>query len=174
MTPDAFRTGESLLACCGLYCGACSFRVAFEENDRRHLAGMPAKYDRYKDAPTDRCGGCRAAECGHGFTGCAAARGVEHCDQCDCFPCPRLREFARDGIPHHAGVIAGLERIRRVGERQWLLEQAAVWRCACGVRLSWYRRTCDRCGRRAAVPGFEPEPERPAGRQAGPGAAAPP
>lgn len=151
------RHDDSLIACCGLYCGACSFRVAFEEDDRKHLARMPSKYDKYKDAPMDRCEGCRAGECGHGFTACAASRGVEHCGRCELFPCSRLEEFARDGIPHHAGAIGNLKRIRRVGEQQWLAEQAAAWRCSCGARLSWYLRTCDRCGRQAVVPGFEPE-----------------
>ena len=152
MTP--VQSDDSLIACCGLYCGACSFRVAFEENDRKHLIRMPAKYDKFKDAPMDRCDGCLAGECGHGFTGCAAAHGVEHCGRCGSFPCSRLRDFTRDGIPHHAGVIASLERIRRVGERQWLEEQAAAWRCSCGARLSWYHRTCDRCGRPAVDPEF--------------------
>ncbi len=152
MPPD-----NSLLACCGLYCGACSFRVAYEEDDRKHLAGMPAKYDEYRDAPLERCEGCRAEECGHGFTACAAARGVEHCGRCPDFPCDRLTAFARDGIPHHAGVITSLERIRRVGERQWLEEQSRSWRCSCGARLSWYHRTCDRCGT-AATPGPDETP----------------
>ena len=145
----------SPIAYCGLYCGACSFRVAFEENDRKHLAGMPAEYDKYKDTPMDRCPGCRTDECGHGFTACAAARGLEHCGRCDDFPCTRLLSFARDGIPHHAGVIANLERIRGVGEEQWLQEQSRAWRCPCGARLSWYHRTCNSCGRQATIPGFD-------------------
>jgi hypothetical protein len=51
--------GQNLIAFCGLYCGACSFRVAAQENDRRHLRDMPARYDQYKDAPMDICPGCR-------------------------------------------------------------------------------------------------------------------
>ena len=41
------------LAYCGLYCQACGFKVAYEEQDRNHLRAMPAKYDRYKEDPLE-------------------------------------------------------------------------------------------------------------------------
>ncbi len=39
---------HELIAYCGLYCGACSFKVAFEEQNREHLMRMPAKYEYLK------------------------------------------------------------------------------------------------------------------------------
>ena len=35
------------IAYCGLYCGACSFKVAYDENARKHLQNMPSKYDEF-------------------------------------------------------------------------------------------------------------------------------
>jgi hypothetical protein len=39
---------DSLIAYCGLYCGACSFQVAYETEDRKHIDSMPSRYDKYK------------------------------------------------------------------------------------------------------------------------------
>ena len=47
----------TLLAYCGLYCGACSFKVAFQEQNRGHLFAMPQKYAEYKDSELEDCAG---------------------------------------------------------------------------------------------------------------------
>ena len=139
---------RNLIAFCGLYCGACSFRVAAQDNDRRHLQDMPAKYDAYKDAPMDVCPGCRQesrdGRCA--IRDCARERGLMHCGQCSDFPCPRIRSFNDDGVPHHAASVSNLARLTEVGEEAWLREQERYWTCACGTRISWYRKECGRCG----------------------------
>lgn len=134
----------SLLACCGLYCGACSFRVAALEQNRRHLAALPAKYDQLKDQPLEECRGCRIDDfCGDcAIKRCAQARGVDHCGDCGEFPCERSEKFSSDGVPHHAATIANIERIRQIGPQRWLAESAAAHTCRCGQRLSWYVKDC--------------------------------
>jgi hypothetical protein len=134
----------NLLAYCGLYCGACSFKVAAVEQDRKHLAQMPTKYDHLKTQPLEECRGCRADDrCGDcGIKDCARARGVAHCGECGGFPCSLMVQFCSDGIPHHAEVIGNIQRIRQAGPRQWLEENAAAYACRCGKRLSWYVRDC--------------------------------
>lgn len=138
---------RNLIAFCGLYCGACSFRVAAQENDRRHLRDMPARYDAYKDVPMDVCPGCRQdsrdGQCA--IRDCARKHGLTDCGQCPDFPCPRIRSFNDDGVPHHAESISNLTRLTETGEEAWLREQEQRWTCACGARLSWYLKEC-RCG----------------------------
>jgi hypothetical protein len=142
---------HDLIAYCGLYCGACSFRVAFLENDRRHLDGMPSKYDQYREAVLEPCAGCRREDggCGHGIKECARARGLAHCGECVEFPCERSRRFCADGIPHHADTIRSLTRLRAAGARVWAEEQLRHWTCACGAHRSWYVEACLQCGRAA-------------------------
>ncbi len=145
---------SGLVAYCGLYCGACSFRVAFLENDRRHVQAMPAKYDEYKGAALEPCAGCRreGSSCGHGIKECARGRGLAHCGECDEFPCEHCRRFSHDGIPHHAGTNRNLERLREIGAAEWAEEQRRHWTCECGTLRSWYVDSCLRCGRRQDSP----------------------
>lgn len=144
---------QNLIAFCGLYCGACSFRVAAQDNDRGHLRNMPAKYDEYRDAPMEVCPGCRQesqdGQCA--IRDCARRHGLTHCGQCCNFPCSRIRSFNDDGVPHHAAAISNLTRLAEVGEEAWLREQEQRWTCACGARLSWYRKECGLCGNKPAA-----------------------
>jgi hypothetical protein len=135
---------RDLIAYCGLYCGACSFKVAYEEQDREHLMRMPAKYDAWKQAPLEACPGCRQKnKCGQcAIRDCAVGKGIEHCGLCGDFPCGKLHEFTDDGIPHHAEAIGNLKALNIMGVDQWLVAQKSFWTCACGERYSWYMREC--------------------------------
>jgi hypothetical protein len=147
---DSPSESLALLAYCGLYCGACSFRVAAEENDRRHLRVLPAKYDYLKEQELQLCPGCRADVDNDGcaIKNCARGKGFAHCGECGEYPCAAIRQFAGDGIPHHAEIIENIEALCRVGTTAWLAEQASRWRCSCGAQLSWYARDCPMCGGR--------------------------
>ncbi len=136
-----------LLAYCGLYCGACSFKVAFEEDDRQHLLGMPAKYDPYKTMPMGPCPGCRGdSQCGDcAIKDCAMSKQIVHCGECGDYPCDKLHQFNADGIPHHGESIANLNAIREHGTLPWLEDQKQRWTCGCGSRLSWYLSSCPTC-----------------------------
>jgi hypothetical protein len=139
-----------LLAYCGLYCGACSFKLAFDENDRAHVRAMPPRYDKAKETELEACPGCRSEPAVDGddsckIRSCARSRGLEHCGSCAEFPCSILSAFANDGVPHHSETLGNLRRLREVGEAAWLAEQRARWTCACGARRSWYLRDCSRC-----------------------------
>ena len=136
------------LAYCGLYCGACSFKVAFDEKDKSHIAQMPAKYDALKNAPLQFCPGCRLdSQCGPcAIRDCAKARKVTHCGGCADFPCDKINKFNDDGMPHHGEAIANLKEIASLGEPAWLELQKKKWSCACGAKLSWYLKSCPKCG----------------------------
>lgn len=136
------------LAYCGLYCQACSFKVAYEEQDRNHLRAMPAEFDRHKEEPLKPCIGCRNdPDSSCEIAKCARERSLLHCGDCPVFPCERITEFTSDGIPHHAEAMANLERIKQIGELSWLVEQEARYRCSCGSRYSWYLQTCLHCSK---------------------------
>ncbi len=141
-----------LIATCGLYCGACSFKLAVDENDRAHVRAMPARYEKAKEAELEACPGCRgeATACDADpckIRACARTRELVHCGPCADFPCGILSAFANDGVPHHGETLGNLKRLREVGEEAWLAEQRARWTCACGARRSWYLRECPKCAR---------------------------
>lgn len=115
------------LAYCGLYCDACSFRLAALERDRWHLGNLPDNYADAKAAPIeqmDLCPGCKLdpnpGNCP--ISGCARGRGYSTCAECDEMPCKELAEFQADGVPHH-DTLQSLLRIREVGEEAWVSEQ---------------------------------------------------
>lgn len=139
---------SELIAYCGLYCGACSFRVAFEENDREHITQMPAYYDRLKNEPLEFCPGCRLEnKCGEcDIRDCAISKGIEHCGQCKDFPCDILARFNSDGKPHHEESINNLNLIKEIGEEAWLELMRGKWTCKCGSKYSWYYKECLKCG----------------------------
>jgi len=138
---------NELIAFCGLYCGACSFKVAFDENDREHIARMPDAYSKYKDGPLEFCPGCRLDN-QHGTCGirdCAQEKKVAYCSQCNEFPCEKLIAFANDGIPHHAKAIENLHALKQMGAKAWLESQRIEWSCDCGTKFSWYLKRCKNC-----------------------------
>lgn len=136
-----------LIAYCGLYCGACSFKVAYDDNDVRHLEVMPAKYDRYKTEELEFCPGCRLEnQCGDcKIRDCAISKNLEHCGVCTDFPCELIQNFNDDGIPHHGACISNLKNLQELGSDLWLKEQAEKWVCECGAKLSVYLTECLRC-----------------------------
>jgi len=136
-----------LIAYCGLYCGACSFRVAFEEKNRKHVTAMPMKYDYLKNAPLEHCAGCRMDNrCGDcEIKDCAVERNLEYCSLCNDFPCDKLNRFNNDGIPHHAESIGNLNLLKQMGTEKWADLQNEHWKCKCGERFSWYLTECMKC-----------------------------
>jgi hypothetical protein len=137
----------NLLAYCGLYCGACSFKVAYDEKNSQHIKNMPAKYDQYKNAELEFCPGCRwdnqRGSCK--IRNCAISKDLTNCGECINFPCAILKEFNYDGIPHHADCISNLRMIKEKGIDYFLDHQEKYWTCTCGARTSWYLKSCIIC-----------------------------
>lgn len=92
---------EALIAMCGAYCGACSWRERTGCPGCRAVAGKPF------------WGECRMA-------GCAIGRGLEHCGLCMEVPCAMLREAFAD--PEHGDGGERLSNLRAwaKGERTYL------------------------------------------------------
>jgi hypothetical protein len=140
-------------AACGIYCGACPLWRASHD-----AAEKFAPPDRARPGG-DTCAGCRSdhlskycLDCE--FRTCVVEKGLATCADCDEMPCERLRSFAADGVPHHAGVVSSLALLRRQGMDNWYENQRRRWSCSsCKTQFEWYSKTCVCCG--ATVPGFE-------------------
>ncbi len=156
MTPRA----KTLLAACGLYCGACyHYRASFYNADSLSKAATR----RGRDAAGFTCQGCRSKQlyihpgCAHcEIRSCADARGILHCGACAGFPCDRIAAFQNDGRVHHRDILLELERLQAKGPGQWLAEQETRWTCGCGEPYGWYEERCRRCG--APLPSYGPDP----------------
>ena len=138
---------DELIAYCGLFCGACSFKVAYDENDRIHIENMPEKYDKFRNMPLEFCPGCRLEnQCGNcDIKDCAEKKDVKYCSQCDEFPCQKLDDFNKDGIPHHSESIENLQQLKQLGPESWIALQKQKWTCECGTKHSWYQKNCKKC-----------------------------
>lgn len=77
-----------------------------------------------------------------------AAGGHEFCFSCDKYPCAELVHLDRRYRTKYAvSVIENLERIKAVGVKRFVAEEAARWSCAeCGSRLCMHKPQCIHCG----------------------------
>ena len=136
---------DSLIAYCGLYCGACSFQVAYETKDRKHIDSMPSRYDKYKNDEPENCPGCRLEnKCGDcEIRDCAVSKKVDYCIQCGDYPCKIITAFGNDGVPHHAEIFNNLKELKELGEKEWLERKKQEYMCpVCKTRFSWYNKKC--------------------------------
>ncbi len=151
---------NTLLAACGLYCGACyHYRASFygEERLQREAAR------RGRDVQGFTCRGCRSerlyihpgcAQCE--IRACTDRKGILHCGLCAEFPCERIKAFQSDGRLHHQDIFIELGRMCEMGAEEWLAKQARRWQCECGESYSWYEESCNKCGRPLASYGADP------------------
>ena len=133
------------LAYCGIYCEQCAAKVAFEEQNLKHIEAMPFKITKIAVDEQDNlsvfdcecckgrciCGPCRIKDC-------ATQKAVQSCAECHEFPCEHIDRFANDGIPHHHIAIENLRTIRENGLEKWFEDLKPFLRCHCGERQSWY------------------------------------
>lgn len=140
------------IAYCGLYCPQCSFRVAYETQRREHLLNMPEKYSVYKmeDLNNLKCIGCKKDDfCGDcEIKKCAEPRNINHCGECNDFPCSIIKDFSNDGIPHHKEAFKNLQFIQAKGFNNFIVQIEQDVICQCGGRLSWYLDSCIYCGKK--------------------------
>lgn len=150
---------------CGLYCGACDILRSYDNGHESKFADMwtkpalkafldsqGAKYD---DNDLElKCQGCKSDEvfivcriCK--IRECAVSKNVEHCSDCEDYPCEIYNEWnkLKSFLPHIKTAPDNLEAINNVGADKWLLDQKKQWKCPkCGAAFSWYFTKCDSCG----------------------------
>lgn len=136
---------SSLISYCGLFCGACSFKIAYETKNREHINHMPSVYDHLKQYELENCPGCRLEnKCGEcKIRDCAAEKNIDYCFQCADYPCQSIIEFSNDGKSHHEEIIENFKLLKDIGEDEWLKTMENKWTCMkCGKKKSWYYKEC--------------------------------
>ena len=147
---------EVFVAPCGLYCGACSIRSAYNRNDSVLLKAMADGVSLYLghkvEAKDLACKGCLSdvvsiscRECK--MRDCAFSKGLKYCSECIDSPCELIKNFNNDGLLHHAEVLYNIRHQREIGVDAWIKEQDKRWRCpGCSAETDWYANKCHSCG----------------------------
>jgi hypothetical protein len=155
--PEDPENKEKLVAPCGLYCGACPMYLATQEKDEQKMKTILQQFGArdakitLADLQCDGCIGggrvaafCRKCE----MRACAESKpNVTRCADCPDFPCSRITSFNNDGMLHHAEVLENCRQLLQAGIKEWAKREEARWSCPrCRAAISWYDKTCSRCG----------------------------
>jgi hypothetical protein len=153
----AAQKNESLVAPCGLYCGACPMYLATQSKDEKKINGLVKQFSagpvklKKEDILCDGCIGndrvasfCR--ECA--MRKCASGKeGVTRCSDCKDEPCDKVTKFNNDGMPHHGEVLENLNQLKKMGIAKWAKHEKERWSCPkCGLQMAWYDSKCSECG----------------------------
>lgn len=136
---------KTMLAYCGLYCEQCSFKLAHDENDKKHLEVIPYAFEP-KNLSVYNCKGCKSNHCICGVCNikpCASERNIDCCSNCNDFPCEYISAFESDGMPHHKKAVENLMQIKQLGFEKWFNDLKPTLQCQqCGEKQSWYYSCC--------------------------------
>ena len=125
------------ISVCGLNCAKCDIYEASHGNEK--LLGEMIEWfrkERNETVTQDqiRCDGCRGPLDVHWSPDCkmmlcAKKRGLQHCFQCENFPCTIVNRFSSDGISHHKRTIKNSEKMKEIGIGAWIKEQKRKGQC---------------------------------------------
>jgi len=87
---------------CGVFCGGCPNYL----RQRNPCPGAQAS------------GRCASKACR--FYTCSLQKGVQHCYQCDEYPCARFKRFARNWVKYGQDFLVNQEDLRVLGEEAFL------------------------------------------------------
>ena len=87
---------------CGIFCGGCPVYV----RERKPCPGAQASRR------------CETKECR--FYVCATQKGVRFCHQCNEYPCPHFKRFARNWVKYGQDFFANQKELQAVGEESFL------------------------------------------------------
>lgn len=130
----------NLAAPCGMYCGTCRHYLA---RSKGLLKERGLKHG---------CEGCRIKDknCAWIKKDCVSLRKkeIDFCFECKEFPCMNLKKLdQRYSCNYKVSLVGNLLRIKKIGAKQWLKEQANKWRCPeCGGNLCVHDGECYECG----------------------------
>ena len=155
---QAPKDGKTLVATCGLYCGACPMYLdsQSESNHKTREFMQQLGSGQIEIKREDfLCDGCLGkgrlvsfcAKCA--IRSCAEGKTTAHCSDCSEFPCSRITDFNNNHgkLLHHSEVLANLRHLKEMGIADWAKSEEERWRCSqCGNRISWYDKACSKCG----------------------------
>jgi hypothetical protein len=152
------RSGENLVATCGLYCGACPIYLDTQsksDQKTREFMQQLGSTETSVKREDFLCDGCQGkgqlisfcAKCT--IRSCAQGKAIARCADCPEFPCARITDFNNNHgkLLHHSEVLANLGSLRQMGIKNWAKSEEQRWRCPqCRNQLSWYDKACSKCG----------------------------
>lgn len=135
---------------CGIYCGACDILVAYKNGQGERIAPYLNV-----EASQVKCHGCKTetvfGTCGQcKIRNCARENKIEHCIDCDDYPCNHFNELKNlsSQRPHLKILEKNLSAIKDTGVDKWLKEQEDKWQCPeCRTNFTWYLPNCVKCGK---------------------------
>jgi hypothetical protein len=120
-----------LIAVCGLNCAKCDIYLAGHGNEKLRdeiIDWFKKERNEMIKREQIRCQGCRgplevhwSPECK--MMPCAIRNGLQHCFQCEDFPCTGVNEFSSGGISHHKRTVENAKRMKEIGIEAWIEEQ---------------------------------------------------
>lgn len=126
-----------LISVCGLNCARCDIYLA-SHGDEKLQDELIKWFKRERNETIKpeqiRCEGCRGPLNIHWSSDCkmmlcTTKRGLQHCFQCEEFPCTNVNEFSSDGLSHHKRTIENSKRMREIGIEAWIAEQKRKGQC---------------------------------------------
>lgn len=134
---------DSLLAYCGLYCGACP---SYQNTQKV----VPINYDKKNfyeacegcnsDLNTSWCGPCEIKKCNK-------EKNIRVCIDCNDYPCKKITDFINDKkYPYHKEVEAKMKLYKEVGLEKWLAMQESEYHCPnCKTKYNFFETMCEEC-----------------------------
>jgi hypothetical protein len=123
-------TEKMIISVCGLICTECRIYQASQGN--KELAEEISTWFRNEmnvhiQPDQINCEGCKESAVAHWSPNCkimlcARSKKINHCFQCEEYPCEKITEFGRDGISSHMTAIENLERMKEIGIEKWIIE----------------------------------------------------
>ena len=93
---------RGIVPACGVFCGGCPNYV----RDRKPCPGA---------SEANRCGRCK-------FHLCCAGRGINHCFECEGFPCQHFKRFAWSWKKYGQDFMANQHLLKEIGEKKFLAQ----------------------------------------------------
>lgn len=124
-------SNEWLIAVCGLNCAKCDIYEAGHGNKKLRdeiIDWFRKEHNEAVKPEQVRCEGCTGPLIRHWSPDCkmmlcAKKKRLQHCFQCEDFPCTNVNEFSSDGTPHHKRTIENSKRMKETGIEAWIKEQ---------------------------------------------------
>jgi hypothetical protein len=137
-------------AYCGIYCGSCIIRLAYEQN---RPESIPEPWKTMSIGMDLECHGCKSdhvypncAKCE--MRACAKKKQMDYCFTCEAYPCEKIPKGDLSEFPPHFTLASQHQHLLEKDKvAEWLDLHKKRFTChKCGKTFSWYDKVCHSCG----------------------------
>jgi len=127
----------SLVAACGIYCGACPAQIAsLKAKTHSEVKCLGCWNQKHPSAYAPKCA----------VRKCAKLKHVQSCGACQSYPCNLIAPLFNDK-PKYGLREKYLNAVRDQGLEPWLADQKKRWTCGkCGKSFGYGDKQCPACG----------------------------